>query len=193
VARPHDVGEDVHHLPRVGADPVPLRHRLEAGLHEVGLRTVPHDGGDGCSESVARRRGRDLRVRGPRPDERNARAPPRLGGLRSERHGALADADARPAGVPALRGLLEVVGVDGEEDDVVLHDDPFPAVGGAVDLADHAGAEVADAEAAAFVSQDDPVVAVVHAVLDHGGGYEAGPQPSLLKPARMLVQILGGK
>jgi hypothetical protein len=35
---------------------------------------------------------------------------------------------------------------------VVLQDDPFPAVGGAVDLADHAGAEVADAEAAAFVS-----------------------------------------
>jgi hypothetical protein len=33
----------------------------------------------------------------------------------------------------------------------------------------------------------------VHAVLDHGGGHEAGPQPPLLKPARMLVQIFCGK
>jgi hypothetical protein len=30
----------------------------------------------------------------------------------------------------------------------------------------------------------------VHAVLDHRGGHEARPQPPLLKPARMLVQIL---
>jgi hypothetical protein len=193
VARPHDVGEDVHHLPRVGADPVPLRHRLKAGLHEVGLRNVPHDGGDGCPESVAGRRRRDLRVRGPRPDERHARAPPRLGRLRPERHGAFTDADARPARIPALRGLLEIVGADGEEDDVVLQDDPFPAVRGAVDLADHAGAEVAYAEAAAFIPQDDPVVVVVHAVLDHGGGDEAGPQPPIFKPACMLVQNPGRK
>ncbi len=188
MAWPGDVGEDVNHLPRVGADPVPLRHCLEAGLHEVGLRAVPHDGGDGCSKSVAGRRRWNLRIRCSRPDERHAGAPPRLGRLRPERHGAFADADTRPASIPALRRLLEVVGVDREEEDVVLQDDPFLAIGGAVDLAHHAGAEVANADATAFVPQDDPVVAIVDAVLDHGRGNKAGPQPSLFEPAYMLVQ-----
>ncbi len=60
VARPGDVGEDVDHLSGVGADPVPLRDRQEASFHEVRLRAVPHDGGDGRAEPVAGRHGWDL-------------------------------------------------------------------------------------------------------------------------------------
>ncbi len=103
MAGPGDVGEDVDHLSGVGADLVPLRDRLEASLYEVRLRAVPHDGGDGRAEPVARRRGRNLQVRRSWPDERHAGAPPRLSRLRPERHGAFADADTRPASIPALR------------------------------------------------------------------------------------------
>jgi hypothetical protein len=189
VAGPGDVGEDVDHLSGVGADPVPLRDRLEASLYEVRLRAVPHDGVDGRAEPVAGRHRRNLRVRRSWPDERHAGAPPRLCRLRPERHSAFADADARPASIPALRRLLEVLGVDGEEDDVVSEDHPLPAVGGAVNLAHHAGAEIADAESTTFVSQDDPVVVVVEAVLDDGRGDKAGPYASLFEPACALVQF----
>ncbi len=72
---------------------------------------------------------------------------------------------------------------------MVFEDHPLPAVGGAVDLAYHAGAEVANAKATTFVSQDDPVVVVVEAVLDHGRGDKAGPQASLFEPACTLEQF----
>jgi hypothetical protein len=193
VTRPGDVGEGVDQLSRIGPDPVPLGDGLETGLYEVGLRAVPHDGGDGRSQPVAGRRRRYLRIWRPWSDKRHTGAPPRLGWLRPERHSALGDADARPACKPAFRGLLEVVGVDGEEEYVVPEDDPPPTVGGAVDLAYHASTEVADAEASAFVSEDDPVVDVVDAMLDHGRGNEAGPQPPLLEPAYALLQYRKGK
>jgi hypothetical protein len=74
---------------------------------------------------------------------------------------------------------------------VVPEDDSFPAIGCAVYLAHHAGAKIADAEASAFVSEDNPVVVVVDAVLYHGRGDEAGPQSSFLEPAYLLLQKSG--
>ena len=157
---PGEVGRDDDQLAGVGPDEGPPGDHAPAVGSDVGLTGTPHDGGYCGAESVAGRGGWVLRERCAGPHEGDARAAPGSGRLGAQGEIALGNHDARPAGSPTLRGVLQLAGAGGEEEDDVADDDPASPIGSAADLADHPDAEVSYAEPGALVSKDDGPVLV---------------------------------
>jgi len=157
---PGGVGPLGEELARIGPDESPSGRGGGSGRPDVGYADFPHDRRDGRAEAVAGRRRRYFGEGGGGPDERQDGAAPSDGWLGAERERSLRDAYPRPPGLLALRCVLELRRAGWEEHDEVADDDAPPPVGGAADLAHHAGAEICNPVECPVVRKDDVVVGV---------------------------------